>query len=217
MSLALKIVRLLFRVGDRSLILSENRLMPPGKNLRVALRRSMDTSTVVMMVAAVIALAVIYFKSPEVANKGLNATGSLMLEIAPRMIAAFTLAGLFQAVVPEDVILRWMGHGSGFRGILIGMSLGGITPGGPMTHFPVIASLFKMGVGIGPLVAYLSAWSLFGLQRVIMWGNSVLGRQGGSHQNCREPFVSASCRLVVRVGLGQTARLNRVDESPRVL
>jgi uncharacterized membrane protein YraQ (UPF0718 family) len=135
----------------------------------------MDTSTTVMIVAAVVALAVIYFKSPEAANKGLNATGSLMLEIAPRMVAAFTLAGLFQAVVPEEVILRWMGHGSGLRGILIGMSLGGITPGGPMTHFPVLASLFKMGVGIGPLVAYLSAWSLFGLQRVIMWEIPFLG------------------------------------------
>ena len=135
----------------------------------------MDTSTIVMMVAAVIALAVVYFKSPEAANNGLSATGSLMLEITPRMIAAFTLAGLFQAIVPEEVIVRWMGHGSGFRGILIGMSLGGITPGGPMTHFPVIASLFKMGVGIGPLVAYLSAWSLFGLQRVIMWEIPFLG------------------------------------------
>ena len=135
----------------------------------------MDTSTIVMIVAAVIALAVIYFKSPDAANKGLNATASLMLEITPRMIAAFTLAGLFQAAVPEEVILRWMGHGSGLKGILIGMSLGGITPGGPMTHFPVIASLFKMGVGIGPLVAYLSAWSLFGLQRVIMWEIPFLG------------------------------------------
>jgi uncharacterized membrane protein YraQ (UPF0718 family) len=135
----------------------------------------MDTSTIVMMVAALIALAVVYLKSPEAANKGLSATGSLMLEITPRMIAAFTLAGLFQAIVPEEVIVRWMGHGSGFRGILIGMTLGGITPGGPMTHFPVIASLFKMGVGIGPLVAYLSAWSLFGLQRVIMWEIPFLG------------------------------------------
>lgn len=135
----------------------------------------MDTSAVVMMVAAGVALAVIYFKSPEAATKGLNATGSLILEITPRMIAAFTLAGLFQAIVPEEVIVRWMGHGSGFKGILIGMSLGGITPGGPMTHFPVIASLFKMGVGIGPLVAYLTAWSLFGLQRVIMWEIPFLG------------------------------------------
>jgi uncharacterized membrane protein YraQ (UPF0718 family) len=123
----------------------------------------------------VLALTAIYIKSPAAAQRGLNATGSLILEITPRMIAAFTLAGLFQAIVPEELIVRWMGHGSGLRGILIGMSLGGITPGGPMTHFPVIASLFKMGVGIGPLVAYLSAWSLFGLQRVIMWEIPFLG------------------------------------------
>jgi uncharacterized membrane protein YraQ (UPF0718 family) len=70
-----------------------------------------------------------------------------------------------------------MGHGAGMKGILIGMTLGGITPGGPMTHFPVIASLFKMGVGIGPLVAYLTAWSLFGLQRVVMWEIPFLGPQ----------------------------------------
>jgi uncharacterized protein len=155
-----------------------------------------------MMVAAVIALAVIYFKSPEAANKGLNATGSLMLEIAPRMIAAFTLAGLFQAVVPEEVILRWMGHGSGFRGILIGMSLGGITPGGPMTHFPVIASLFKMGVGIGPLVAYLSAWSLFGLQRVIMWEIPFLGAKVVAIRIAVSLLFPLVAGWFVRAGLG---------------
>jgi uncharacterized membrane protein YraQ (UPF0718 family) len=135
----------------------------------------MDTSTIVMMAAAAVMLAAVYYKSPAAASAGLNATASLVLEITPRMIAAFTLAGLFQAVVPQEVIVRWMGHGSGSKGLLIGMTLGGITPGGPMTHFPVIASLFKMGVGVGPLVAYLSAWSLFGLQRVIMWEIPFLG------------------------------------------
>jgi len=135
----------------------------------------MDTSTIVMMSAALIMLAIVYYKSPAAANKGLNATGSLILEITPRMVAAFLLAGLFQAIVPQELIVRWMGHGAGFKGLLVGMTLGGITPGGPMTHFPVIASLYKMGVGIGPMVAYLSAWSLFGLQRVIMWEIPFLG------------------------------------------
>jgi len=135
----------------------------------------MDTSSVVMIAAAVVMLLVVYYKSPAAASNGLNATGSLILEITPRMIAAFTLAGLFQAIIPQEAIVRWMGHGSGMKGILIGMSLGGVTPGGPMTHFPVIASLYKMGVGVGPLVAYLTAWSLFGLQRVIMWEIPFLG------------------------------------------
>jgi uncharacterized membrane protein YraQ (UPF0718 family) len=135
----------------------------------------MDTSTTVMIAAAAITLLVVYYKSPAAASEGLNATASLMLEITPRMIAAFTLAGLFQAIVPQEMIVRWMGHGSGMKGLVIGMSLGGITPGGPMTHFPVIASLYKMGVGVGPLVAYLTAWSLFGLQRLIMWEIPFLG------------------------------------------
>jgi uncharacterized membrane protein YraQ (UPF0718 family) len=151
--------------------------MPLPEKIRIALRRSMDTSTAVMMAAAAIMLIGVYVKSPAAAKEGLNATGSLLLEITPRMIAAFTLAGMFQAIVPQELIVRWMGHGSGWRGLLIGMSLGGVTPGGPMTHFPVIASLYKMGVGVGPMVAYLSAWSLFGLQRIIMWEIPFLGVQ----------------------------------------
>ena len=135
----------------------------------------MDTSTIVMMSAAAIALIVVYWKSPESAGKGLNATVALVIEIIPRMIAAFTLAGLIQAVVPQETIVGWMGHGSGLKGIVIGMSLGTVTPGGPMTHFPIVASLFKVGVGVGPLVSYLTAWSLFGLQRVIMWEIPFLG------------------------------------------
>jgi uncharacterized membrane protein YraQ (UPF0718 family) len=128
-----------------------------------------------MLVAAVITLMVVHWRSPEAAGKGLGAAGALILEITPRMLAAFTIAGLIQAVVPQEVIVKWMGHGSGMRGILIGMTLGSVTPGGPMTHFPIVASLFKVGVGIGPLVSYLTAWSLFGLQRIIMWEIPFLG------------------------------------------
>jgi uncharacterized protein len=135
----------------------------------------MDTSTAVMMVAAVATLILVYWKSPAAASNGLSATGALILEITPRMVAAFTLAGLIQAVVPQEAIVKWMGQDSGTRGILIGMTLGSVTPGGPMTHFPIIASLFKVGIGIGPLVAYLTAWSLFGLQRIIMWEIPFLG------------------------------------------
>lgn len=135
----------------------------------------MDISTLVMIGAAFVLLIAVYFRSPESANKGLAATGALVLEILPRMIAAFLIAGLIQVIVPRETIVQWMGHGSGSRGIFIGMGLGTVTPGGPMMHFPIIASFYKVGVGIGPLVAYLTAWALFGMQRVIMWEIPFLG------------------------------------------
>ena len=87
----------------------------------------MDTSTAVMMTAAALALIAVYLKSPQDAVRGLNATGSLILDITPRMIAAFTLAGLVQAIVPQETIVRWMGHESGPKGIFIGMTLGTLT------------------------------------------------------------------------------------------
>jgi uncharacterized membrane protein YraQ (UPF0718 family) len=135
----------------------------------------MDTSTIVMIIAAAVTLVAVSWQSPAAASKGLNATAALFFEILPRMAAAFLLAGLIQAVVPQETIIRWMGHGSGLRGIFIGMTLGSVTPGGPMTHFPIVAAFFKSGVGVGPLVSYLTAWSLFGLQRVIMWEIPFLG------------------------------------------
>ncbi len=124
----------------------------------------MDASTLIMLAAALLLLIAVYSHSPESAAKGLRSTLVLVIAIAPRMLAAFVIAGLIQAIVPEEVIVRWMGKGSGWRGISIGMIIGSLTPGGAMTHFPIIATLFKMGVGIGPLVSYLTAWSLFGLQ-----------------------------------------------------
>jgi uncharacterized membrane protein YraQ (UPF0718 family) len=71
----------------------------------------MDTSTAVMMVAAVATLILVYWKSPAAASNGLSATGALILEITPRMVAAFTLAGLIQAVVPQELIVKSNGWG----------------------------------------------------------------------------------------------------------
>ena len=76
----------------------------------------MDTSTVVMMAAAVVTLVVVYWKSPQAAGDGLSATGALILEIIPRMVAAFTLAGLIQAVVPKKRSLDGWGTDQARRG-----------------------------------------------------------------------------------------------------
>ena len=99
----------------------------------------MDTSTMVMMAVALLLLVAAYLRAPELAQKGLGASVSLVLEILPRMAEAFLIAGLIQVLVSEEVIAHWI------------------------------------GISIGPLVSYLTAWSLLGLQRIIMWEIPFLG------------------------------------------
>jgi uncharacterized membrane protein YraQ (UPF0718 family) len=135
----------------------------------------MDASAWIMVIAAAGIFVAAYLKAPELAEQGLKSGLYLFVEILPRMISAFVLAGLIQALVPTDVITHWMGTESGFRGIFVGMLLGALTPGGPMMQFPIVASLYRSGVSIGPLVSYLTAWSLLGFQRLIMWEFPFLG------------------------------------------
>jgi hypothetical protein len=68
----------------------------------------MDTSTTVMLIAALVTLVALYWKSPAAASDGLNATSSRLFPVCWPL---FTLAGLIQAIVPQELIVKRMGHG----------------------------------------------------------------------------------------------------------
>jgi len=50
-----------------------------------------------------------------------------------------------------------------------------LTPGGPIASFPLIAALYKLGADFGPLVAYLTAWELIAVQRMVIWEIPFMG------------------------------------------
>ncbi|MBI4525061.1 MAG: permease [Deltaproteobacteria bacterium] len=135
----------------------------------------MDISALLMIALAGLLMIVVYLKSPDSVGRGLNSSFMLIIEIAPRLISAFIIAGLIQEIVPPELIARLMGKESGFKGIVLGTVIGTFTPGGPMTNFPILASLYKTGIGIGPTVSFLTAWLLFGLHRIIVWELPFLG------------------------------------------
>ncbi|MEZ4636761.1 MAG: hypothetical protein R2856_17680 [Caldilineaceae bacterium] len=64
------------------------------------------------------------------------------------------------------MIASWLGGDSGWKGIFIASGIGAITPGGPFVSYPLVAVLYKSGAAIGPLVAFVTAWSLWALSRL---------------------------------------------------
>jgi uncharacterized membrane protein YraQ (UPF0718 family) len=59
-----------------------------------------------------------------------------------------------------------VGGESGIRGILIGTVAGAITPGGPYVSMPIAAGLLRAGAGMGTMVAFLTAWSIWAVARL---------------------------------------------------
>ena len=125
----------------------------------------MNTATVVMIAIALVLLLVAYLQGDNLHILGLKKGGNMLVQVFPLLIAAFVIAGLVQVLVPKELIAKWLGPESGLKGIRLGALAGGLTPGGPIVNFPIVASIYKAGAGIGTVVAYVTAWSLVSVVR----------------------------------------------------
>jgi len=124
--------------------------------------------TIIMGVIAIVLLFIGYQKGGGEHILGLKAAGNILLQIAPLLIFALIVAGMIQLLVPIEMVSRWVGAESGFRGILIGTAVGSLTPGGPFITLPIAAGLLRAGAGIGTMVAFITAWSLLAVNRLPM-------------------------------------------------
>lgn len=127
----------------------------------------------------VLLCAVLAWRSggPQRVGQALGSGGALFISVLPSLILGFSLAGFLHVLLPEQLIVSWMGYESGARGLFIGTVAGMLTPGGPFTHFPIVASFLSKGAGVGPVCAYIAAWSLIGLNRFLVWELPILGPQ----------------------------------------
>jgi uncharacterized membrane protein YraQ (UPF0718 family) len=120
-----------------------------------------------LMAAAAAALTVVaHSRDPRLAAEGWRAGLGSFARILPMLLFAFALSGLLQAIVPKETIALWLGEQSGWRGVWLGCLAGAVTPGGPATSFPVVAALFQAGAGVGTLVGFVTAWSLWAFARI---------------------------------------------------
>lgn len=135
----------------------------------------MDAVLIIGGLVVVMSAVAVLQGGPSRAVEGYRAGFDLALSVLPQVSLGFLLAGLISIVVPSDLIAKWIGEGSGVQGLAIGTAAGMLTPGGPFLQFPLVASLARGGAGVGPLAAYLTAWSLLGLNRAIVWEMPLLG------------------------------------------
>jgi uncharacterized membrane protein YraQ (UPF0718 family) len=133
--------------------------------------------TLLALTAAVAALAwVAYARGGGLLlRQGLADGGVLLYRYGLLIVVSFLAAGLAGAVVPEQWVGRSLGAGSGLRGILLASAVGIVTPAGPFVSMPLAAAMIRSGAGAGPVVAFLAAWALLALHRLIGWEVPLLG------------------------------------------
>jgi uncharacterized membrane protein YraQ (UPF0718 family) len=95
--------------------------------------------------------------------------------ILPRFVMAVVIAGFLGKLLPGDLIASLIGGESGLGGVFVASILGGFVPGGPLISFPIVVVLRDMGAGLPQLIAFLTAWSVLALHRVLMYESALMG------------------------------------------
>jgi uncharacterized membrane protein YraQ (UPF0718 family) len=98
------------------------------------------------------------------------------LRLLPKVMIGVIGSGYMAAVMPPDIIARWLGPDSGFFGVIIAVIGGSLSPGGPVVGFSISAAALKSGAGAPQVIAYMTAWALFAVQRFILWELPIMPR-----------------------------------------
>lgn len=106
---------------------------------------------------------------------GIGKGAGLLLEFGLLLVVSFLAAGLATVLVSADWIQATLGSESGVRGIAIAAGVGVVTPAGPFVAMPLAAVMLRSGAAVGPVVAFISAWSLLALNRLIAWEIPIVG------------------------------------------
>jgi uncharacterized membrane protein YraQ (UPF0718 family) len=139
------------------------------------LRSAFDPSLILLATAALALGVVAYLKDPGLPAVGARLGFSMLWFVLPRLVVALILTGLLQVLVPQEMVGRYFGREAGLRAIVLAAIAGVLTPGGPMVTVPFMVALANSGMALPPLVAYMTSWSLFGMQRIIAWEAPLLG------------------------------------------
>lgn len=91
--------------------------------------------------------------------KTLRITGNSLKEMLLVIPPIFILLGLLDVWVSKETMIKYMGEGSGLKGILLSIFIGSAAAGPLYGAFPIAAVFMKKGVKFMNILIFIGAWS----------------------------------------------------------
>ena len=133
-------------------------------------RRAFDWSTAAIAALAFSAGATVYWRDGPARFLTIFESDLLLFgDMLPKVLAGCLIGAFVTLLLPRELVARWVGHESGFTGLLIAALFGFILPGGPITIYPVAGAFLAMGADAGAIVAFITSWTLVGYTRALVW------------------------------------------------
>jgi len=113
----------------------------------------------ILFIIALTALIAVLIINLKTGLRALNVIGFSFKEMALVLPPLFILLGLLDVWVPKEKMMRYMGEGSGIKGIILAIIIGSVAAGPLYAAFPVAAALMRKGVKFTNILIFIGAWS----------------------------------------------------------
>lgn len=107
----------------------------------------------------IVVVAIIIMINRNLGLKAIGIVGNSFEEMALVIPPIFVLLGLLDVWVPKEIMMKYMGEGSGFKGIILAIIIGSAAAGPLYGAFPVAAVFMKKGVKFSNILIFIGAWS----------------------------------------------------------
>ncbi len=96
---------------------------------------------------------------PERQTAVLEISWKFLIEMIAILPAVLILMGLFMVWVSQEMVVKFLGKASGFKGILLAFIFGALPTGPLYVAFPLAAALLKKGARVSNVIIFLNAWA----------------------------------------------------------
>jgi len=104
-------------------------------------------------------VAVLTAINSEIGMKALGISAYSLSEMLLVIPPIFILLGLLDVWVPREKLIKYMGEGSGIKGIVLAIVIGSVAAGPLYGAFPVAAVLMRKGAKLSNVLIFIGAWS----------------------------------------------------------
>jgi len=136
-----------------------------GKKKSFRERIRWDYTILFLLIPAFVILVVVF---PEKGGLARHVAWEYFKEMAMILPAVFIIMGLVSVWVERGFIVRFLGEGSGVKGVALSFILGSIPMGPLYVAFPLAAVLLKKGAKVANIIIFLSAWACIKLPAELM-------------------------------------------------
>ena len=121
------------------------------------LKKQVKRYRLFLVMAAVNILLLIVF--PQTGLRSLELSWTNLVEMLSVLPPIFILLGLLDVWVKRETMVKYMGEGSGLKGVALAFLIGSAAAGPLYAAFPVAAVLMKKGSKFSNVLIMLGAWS----------------------------------------------------------